>query len=382
MRSAGRRCDKWANRNGATFLNASVQGFNQQIRNIREANAKGLNGWATLATKFAVAGLPALLLNALLWGDDDDYEELSDYVKQNYYIVAKYGDGEFIRIPKGRTLAVIQNAMEQVQKASKGDEEADFKEFISLFLNNLAPNNPIENNVLSPIIQAATNKAWYGGDLVPTRLQDMPTAEQYDESTDTFSKWLGEKLNVSPYKINYVMNQYTGFLGDMFMPMMTPEAKNDADSVGDYLIAPLKDKFTADSTMNNKYTGELFETSEELTTNSRKSNVTDEDVLKNKFINSMKREMNELYKQKREIQNSNLSKSEKYNQVREIQKEINELSKYGLDNYKDVQITGNYATVGNREYRLTTNTEGEETWNKITDKQKAKQRRRFPARAL
>ena len=370
---AGGDLTKWANRNGATFLNASVQGFNQQIRNIREANAKGLNGWATLATKFAVAGLPALLLNALLWGDDDDYEELSDYVKQNYYIVAKYGDGEFIRIPKGRTLAVIQNAMEQVQKASKGDEEADFKEFISLFLNNLAPNNPIENNVLSPIIQAATNKAWYGGDLVPTRLQDMPTAEQYDESTDTFSKWLGEKLNVSPYKINYVMNQYTGFLGDMFMPMMTPEAKNDADSVGDYLIAPLKDKFTADSTMNNKYTGELFETSEELTTNSRKSNVTDEDVLKNKFINSMKREMNELYKQKREIQNSNLSKSEKYNQVREIQKEINELSKYGLDNYKDVQITGNYATVGNREYRLTTNTEGEETWNKITDKQKAKQ---------
>ena len=370
---AGGDFTKFLNRNGANFLNASVQGFNQQVRNIREANANGLKGWASLATKFAVAGLPALLLNALLWDDDDDYEELSDYVKQNYYIVAKYGDGQFIRIPKGRTLAVIQNAMEQVQKLSKGDNEADLQEFISLFLKNLAPNNPIENNVLSPIIQAATNKAWYGGDLVPTRLQNMPAAEQYDESTDSFSKWLGEKLNISPYKINYVMNQYTGFLGDMLMPMMTPEAKNDADSLGDYLIAPLKDKFTADSTMNNKYTGELFETSEKLTTNAKKTNATDEDTLKNKFINSMKSEMNELYKQKREIQNSNLSKSEKYNQVREIQKEINEISKYSLNNYKDVNINGNYAKVGNREYRFTTNSEGEKTWNKITDKQKAKQ---------
>ena len=87
----------------------------------------------------------------------------------------------------------------------------------------------------------------------------------------------------------------------------------------------------------------------------------------------MKSEMNELYKQKREIQNSNLSKSEKYNQVREIQKEINEISKYSLNNYEDVNINGNYAKVGNREYRFTTNSEGEKTWNKITDKQKAKQ---------
>ena len=367
---AGGDFTKFLNRNGATFLNASVQGFNQQIRNIREANAKGLRGWANLATKFAAAGLPALLLNALLWDDDDDYEELSDYVKQNYYVVAKYGDGQFIRIPKGRTLAVIQNAMEQMQDVVTGDDKADLGEFISMVLNNLAPNNPIENNILSPIIQVATNKAWYGGDLVPTRLQDMPAAEQYDESTDSFSKWLGEKLNISPYKVNYVLNQYTGFLGDMFLPMATPEAKNDSDSVGDYLIAPLKDKFTADSVMNNKNTGELFETSEELTTNAKKSNATDEDTLKNKFVNAMRSEMNDLYKQKREIQNSDLSKSEKYNQVREIQKEINALAKSALNNYEDVKVNENYASVSDIEYYKHLDSEGKEVWTKIKSEEK------------
>jgi predicted nucleotidyltransferase len=366
---AGGNITKWANRNGATFLNASVQGAMQQVRNVREANMNGLRGWANLAAKFAMAGLPAILLNGLIWKDDDDYEELSDYVKQNYYIVWKKDDGTFIRIPKGRTVAVIQEAIQQVENARTGDDEVDLKSFLDLVLNNLAPNNPIDNNIISPITQVISNKTWYGEDLVPTRLQDVPANEQYDESTDTFSRWLGDKLNISPMKINYVLNQYSGGVGDVVLPMITPKATNDADSVGDYLIAPFVDKFTTNAIINNKNPGNLFETSEKLTTNAKSSKATDNDVLKNKFINSIKNEMNELYKQKREIQSSDLSKGEKYEQVLEIQSRINELSKYGLNNYEDVDISGNYATVGNRQYKLNS----DEEWEKITDKQIEKQ---------
>ena len=366
---AGGNITKWANRNGATFLNASVQGAMQQVRNVREANMNGLRGWANLATKFAMAGLPAILLNGLVWDDDDDYDELSDYVKQNYYVVWKKDDGTFIRIPKGRTVAVIQEAIQQIENAKTGDDEVDLKSFLDLVLTNLAPNNPIDNHILSPITQVMSNKTWYGEDLVPTRLQDLPANEQYDESTDTFSKWLGEKINVSPVKINYLLNQYSGGVGDVVLPVITPKATNDADSLGDYLLAPFKDKFTTNATMNNKNVGELFETSEELTTKAKSSKATDEDVLKNKFINSIKTEMNELYKQKREIQNSNLSKGEKYEQVLDVQEQINELSKYGLNNYEDVNISSNYASVGNRQYKL--NADGE--WEKLSDKQIKKQ---------
>lgn len=366
---AGGNVTKWANRNGATFLNASLQGAMQQVRNIREANMNGLRGWANLATKFAMAGLPALLLNGLMWDDDDDYEELSDYVKQNYYVVWKKDDGTFIRIPKGRTVAVIQEAIQQVENAKTGDDEVDLKSFLDLVLTNLAPNNPIENNILSPITQVANNKTWYGGDLVPTRLQDLPANEQYDESTDMFSRWLGDKLNISPMKINYILDQYSGGVGDVVLPMITPEATSGAETLGEQLLAPLTSKFTTNATMNNKNVGNLYETSEKLTTNAKKSKATDEDVLKNKFINSVKAEMNELYKQKREIQNSSLSKGVKYEQVLEIQSKINELSKYGLNNYKDVKISGNYASVGNRQYKLNSDDE----WEKINDKQIAKQ---------
>ena len=176
---AGGDVTKFLNRNGVTFLNASVQGATQQVRNVREANMNGLKGWGLLATKFAVAGLPALLLNNLLWDDDDEYEELSDYVKQNYYVVGKYGDGQFIRIPKGRTVAVIQEAFNQMDKLSSGDDSADLNTFLEVMMNNLAPNNPLSNNVIAPLAQAITNKTWYGEDLVPQRLQDSPSAEQY-----------------------------------------------------------------------------------------------------------------------------------------------------------------------------------------------------------
>lgn len=372
---AGGDATKWLNRNGWTFLNASVQGFNQQVRNFREANANGIRGYAGLALKFAVASLPVIALNNLVWKDDDDYEEeLSDYVKQNYYVVFRYGKGKYIRIPKGRTLSVIQNFVEQTENAVKKTGEFDVNEFINMAIDNLAPNNPLENNVISPLVQAASNKTWYKTDLVPTRLQNKPAAEQYDESIDEISKWLGKTFNVSPYKINYIMNQYSGGVGDVIMPMLTPETKSGNNTLLEYALSPLVDKFTADSVMNNKNTGNLYETSEKLTINANKSNATNEDILKNKFVNSMKSEMNDLYKEKREIQNSNISKKEKYEKVRGIQNQINEMSKYALNNYSDVKIDGNYATIGTKEYRLKTDIDGAESWTKITDDQKNKQR--------
>ena len=362
---AGGAVTKFANRNGATFLNASVQGAMQQVRNIREAKANGVRGWVNLAAKATMAALPAILLNNLVWEDDEEYEELSDYVKQNYYIVGKTEDGTFIRIPKGRAVAVIQDAVKQMENLVTGDDEADLKSFIELTINNLAPNNPLDNNIFSPITQVATNKTWYGGDLVPTRLQDLPAAEQYDESTDEFSKWIGKVFNVSPYKVNYLLDQYSGGVGDVLLPMMTPEATSDADTLGEQLLAPLKSKFTTNSTMNNQNISDFYDAIEELATNAKKSDATDNDVLSNKYINSVRAEMNELYKEKREIQNSDLSKKEKYEQVLDIQSQINELAENALSEYSNVRNASNYSTVGDREYYKRINEDGEVEWTKV-----------------
>jgi hypothetical protein len=328
---AGGDITKWANRNGATFLNASMQGIAQQVRNVREAHSKGLKGYANLATKFALAGVPAMILNGLLWEDDEEYEELSDYVKTNYWIVGKYGDGNFIRIPKGRMITVIQESFNQMKHLITGDEQADLNSFLEVLGNNLAPNNPVSDNILSPIVQAVTNKTWYGGDLVPTRLQDVPAEEQYDESIDNLSVAIGQKTGISPYKINYVLDQYSGGIGDVFLPMMTPQAEGGNDDLASNLLAPLVNKFTVDSTMKNQSVSDLYDLSDKLTTKANSSKATDEDILKDKYLNAVKTEMNELYKEKREIQNSDLPDSEKYEQVRDIQKQINEMAQEAVN---------------------------------------------------
>jgi hypothetical protein len=300
--------------------------------------------------KYTVAGLPGVLLNSLLWDDDEDYEELNDYVKQNYYVIAKTEDGKFVRIPKGRTAAVVQECMEQMQNLVTGDDEADFGTFFELFMNNIAPNNPIENNILAPIGQVMSNKAWYGDDLVPSRLQKLPAEEQFDESTDSISKWLGEKTGTSPYKWNYLIDQYSGGLGDVFLPMKTPEAESGDNSLLGNILAPWKKEITTDKVLNNKNPGDFYDLKDELEVMSNSKNATDEDKMRSLYMDTVGWEMSDLYAQKREIQNSDLPDDEKYEAVREVQEQINALANNALDGYNDVHINGLYSEVGGKRF--------------------------------
>ena len=363
---AGGDLTKWANRNGAMFLNPSVQGVMQIGRNVREAYHGGLKGSAILAAKVMATGLSGLFFNWLLWDDDEDYEELSDYVKQNYFIVYKTEDGKFIRIPKGRMEAVIQNGFEQMQNLITGDDEVDMATFADLVANNLAPNNPFEDNLLAPVKQAFTNTTWYGEDLVPTRLQDLPAAEQFDETTDSVSKWIGEHTNTSPYKWNYVMQQYGGGFADMVLPMLTEEAE------GSDFLAPIKDQIVSDGLMKNQSVSDFYDKRDELTVNANSSKATEEDVLMNKYMNSINSELAELYAKKREIQNSDLSDAEKYEQVREIQSQIVDLTRESLNTYDDIHYQsardGEYSNIGDRYFKL--DDDGE--WQKLSDDQVTK----------
>lgn len=320
--AAGGDLTKLLDRNGATFLNASMQGVVQQARNIREAKANGWKGAVGLAIRFALAGLPEALLNGLIWDDDEDYAELSDYVKDNYYILWKYDDGQFFKIPKGRVTAVIQGAVRRIIDTATGNDDADWGRLLELVGSSLAPNNPFESNIASPIQQVLNNKTWYGEDLVPARLQDLPAAEQYDESTDALSKWLGEKLNVSPVKINYLLNQYGGGIADTVLPMLTPEAESGDNSLAGNLLAPLKDKFTTDSVMNNQNVADFYDKLDELTTNAKAGGATIEDQILYKYINSVNSKLRDLYAEKRQVQSGDLSDDQKYAQVRGIQQEI------------------------------------------------------------
>lgn len=327
---------KAVNKYGVNFLNASVQGLDKFYRNLSGQN--GWKGYANLITNATLYSIAPAIINALLLGDDEDYEDLPEYVKDNYYLF-KMGNGKFFRIPKGRPSSIIGGIARRGLETLQG-KDADWSSLVDTVINNMAPNNPVTDNVLAPMIQAYTNKAWYGGEIVGSRLQSLPTAEQYDETTDSLSKFIGEKLNISPKKVNYVLDQYSGGIGDVLLPLMTPQAENN-------IIA---DKFTVDAIMKNKHVSEYFSQMEELEKKQNSAKATDEDILKYKYFTSYSKDISDLYKKKREIQNSEMANIDKKEAVRDVQKEINDLVEEKLDTVEDIQINGDIAQVGDIQY--------------------------------
>lgn len=346
---------KALNRNGANFLNASIQGFDKQIRNFSGQN--GVKGYVNLLAKATILGILPSVLNHLLLDDDEDYQELPDYVKDSYFLF-KTGDGKFIRIPKGRVVSTFGMTARRTLEYADGEKDA-FDGLLNQISNQVAPNNPLEDNVFVPFLAIKNNRSWNGSEIVPQRLQNELSENQYDEKTDAISKFIGKTFKVSPKKVNYLLDQYTGGIGDVILPMLSPEANQN----------PISAKFTTDSVMNNKYVSEFYDTKDKLTKQSNSLKATDEDILKTKYINSMGSKMNNLYKEKREIQNSNLSNKEKLLKVKEVQQRINDIAKFSLEDYENVYIDGNYGTVGELDFYKGTNGEWTKATNDLIEKQ-------------
>jgi len=63
------------------------------------------------------------------------------------------------------------------------------------------------------VIEAYINRDIYRNKpIVPLRLENLPTEEQYDEQTTELAKYIGRKLGVSPMKVDYVLQNTTGTL--------------------------------------------------------------------------------------------------------------------------------------------------------------------------
>lgn len=361
---AGGDVTKFIDRNGATFLNASVQGFAQTVRNFQEAKMNGLMGYGVLAAKLMLSGLPHAILDKLIWEDDEDYQNLPDYIKESYDIIAKTNSGRFIRIPKDRTQACIDNAFDQITGALTGDDDIDLLEFGRIFLANLAPNNPLDDNLFAPVRQVMNNKAWYGDELVPTRLQELPEAEQFDDKTDAISRYLGETFDYSPYKINYLLNNYGGGLADVVLPFLTPRAESGSDSFIGKLLNPFRDKFSTDPVLNNRVTDDFYDKVDELKAVANSADATEEDKLISSYMISESSAISDLWEKRREIQSSDLPDSTKFERMREIKEEINRRMFDALDSYENVKVTGKYATVGGHRF----NKDDSGKWWELTPK--------------
>ena len=319
---------KALNRYLVPFLNPSVQGFDKFIRNatgVRSVQAAG-----KLILSAALWGILPQILNELMWWDDDEWKDIPANTKSNYYLIKLpekfFGSGYWVKIPKGRAVAVLGTLAVYGKEKIEG-EDVKFSDVFEVIKSNIAPTDIFNQNIATAFTQTKLlnpdnpGTTWYGGNIESDRLQNYRPGERYDEKTDEFSKWLGKTFNVSPKKINYLLDQYTGIFGDILLPMMTP-----ATSAASKLLAAPMAAFTIDTTSTNKTTGEYYDLLDDL-----KYDTNDGDVgagITRKYVSHAGDEVNDYYAQIRALQNDkNLSDGEKNRLVRALKSQLIERQK-------------------------------------------------------
>lgn len=314
---------KMLNKYLVPFLNPSVQGADKFVRNITDR--KGFKAWASLAIKAAALGILPELLNGLLYRDDDEWDDIPDQTKSNYYLF-KLGDGYWMKIPRGRALAVFSAGATYAQEKAKGNDPK-FSDVIEVVKSNVAPTDIFNQNIATAWTQTKLfnpdnpGTTWYGGNIESDRLQNYRPGERYDEKTDELSKWIGKTFNLSPKKINYLLDQYSGVVGDLLLPWFTPSATASSPA-----LAPLKQAFMLDSTSTNKTAGEYYDLLDDL-----KYDANDGDIgagITRKYVSHAGDEVNDYYQQIRAIQSDeNLTKAEKNRLVRALKAQLIERQK-------------------------------------------------------
>ena len=295
---------KMLNANFVPFLNPGIQGFDKMVRNVTET--KGVKNWLRLVLKSAVLGVAPGLINALLYRDEPDWDDLKDRDKDINYLF-KVGDTIWLKLPKGRTLSLIGMSADRIAGLLRG-EKVDWAAYIDTALSQSAPANPLENNILQAWFDTKLfdpenpGETWYGTDIENQRLQGYEPGQRYDTKTDAISKWLGQTFNLSPKKINYLLDQYSGVIGDVLLPLLTPSAQKDLFSAA----------FTIDSNTSNRFSEDFYGTLDALTYAKNAAGADGVDDIVYRYFNKQSGAISEVNAAIREIEaDSQLSNAEK-----------------------------------------------------------------------
>ena len=311
---------KVLNANYVPFLNPGIQGFDKLIRRVTET--KGGREWAKLAVRAVALGVTPTLLNSLLYHDDDEWDDLRDSDKDTNYLF-KLGNGTWLKIPKGRELSLLGITADRIGDVIRGDD-VDLIATINTMGNQVAPANPLTSNIASALFEAqlfdpsSPGRTWYGGDIENQRLQSYAPGQRYDSSTDIFSKAVGGALGISPKKLNYVLDQYSGVVGDFLLPLLTPQAERGMFSKA----------FTVDAVTSNRLSGDFYDESDALTY--AKNGGDETAAVVSRFWSKQQSACSDLYKQIREVEASNLSDREKRQKTRELKALVNGIQKNAM----------------------------------------------------
>lgn len=198
------------------YFNAGIQGVNKLVSTALDSEKNKAFFAKTVVSGVITVGL-LFAWNMLVMGDDDndEYEKLSAYKKNNFYNFY-IGNGKFFSIPKSKDTAVFDSTLERVFEIAL-KEDVDYSQEIKDYLSYLwlvfAPPLPTDAIILSTAKDLWRNEDFKGTPIVSSYYEKLEPKEQYNEKTTYIAKALGQLTGYSPMKIDHIINSNLGILG-------------------------------------------------------------------------------------------------------------------------------------------------------------------------
>ena len=192
------------------FFNATIQGADKMARAFKE-DPRGM----TVKTMLYIT-LPSVLL----WymnKDDERYQELPQWEKDTFWIIP--GKDNMYRVPKPFEAGVLfgtsfERMLQYFDDAKNNRKSVGFKGFGGRVVDSLAPS--FMPTAMIPVVEAMTNYSLFRQrNIIPQSQENLPAHLQYGANTSEVAKFVGDKINVSPYIVDNTIRGYGGGLAGL-----------------------------------------------------------------------------------------------------------------------------------------------------------------------
>ena len=199
------------------FLNARIQGLDVLYRAGMAPRPEGVNKTdhqRRVQKNFIIRGTTMMALSSMYWflmQDDEEYKKQEQEVRDNNWILPMIG----ARIPIPFEVGVLFKVVPEriLAFAFGGDTGEDLANSMERALRSTFGVNYIPQTVL-PLVEATTNYSYFTmRPIVSQGLEGVRPGLQVGPSTTQIAQAVGNALNVSPIKIDHVVQGYTGTMG-------------------------------------------------------------------------------------------------------------------------------------------------------------------------
>lgn len=227
------------------FHSAKVTSIGQNAERIL-TNRRILAKWLTVNLLQTAMHIAALVLFSKMYdeGDEDtlqDYQNLSTYNKFANWCYP-IGDGQFLRVPKETNVMALSSVLGATWERFVLENPDAFKDVDEYLVDALmvADPNPLKAagdlvsdvTFFGTVLDLAKNETFTGAPIVPNGYQYRAAPEQYNEKTSALAIKLGSITGMSPFQIDYIIDDTTGFVGDVILNLTKQGGTTLKDAVG------------------------------------------------------------------------------------------------------------------------------------------------------